>query len=249
MENIVNSLHYFFRAAEDSNCNQNKYVLLVGIFVWAVVFFISYKKDIKQLNKTFMRVMGFILLSLQLAITIWLFTIRSNPLEDALPLYFCRMSSITIGFSLMIYKIKGKVVNFFALFSIFGASIALLVPDMESYNFPHITTFSYILIHSMLIFESMYVVRTSGVNLSKNSIIKITAGIVIPIHIINILLNSNYSYTMQLPSILGIIPREFSALFIAATTFSIVVIVQLFKNAGDEIRESVAEKFELGKRV
>lgn len=248
MDNIVNSLHYFFRAAEDINYEQNKYILLVSIFIWAIVFFISYKKDIKQLNKTFMRIMGFTLISLQLGITIWLFIIRSNPFEDALPLYFCRMASITIGFSLMVYKIKCKVVNFFALFSIFGASIALLVPDMESYNFPHITTISYILIHSMLLFESMYVVRTSGVDLSRNSNIKITAGIIIPIHIINIFLKSNYAYTMQLPSILGVIPQEFSALFIVATTVSVVEIVQLFKNSGDGIRECVTEKFELNNR-
>lgn len=247
MKNLQTGLHYFFRTSEDINYMQNKYLMFACVMIWAVVFFVSYRKNIKKLNIEFIRVSGFTLLSLQLAVCIWLLSVRSNPLFDSLPLYFCRMASIVIGYSLMRYRIKGKVVNFFALFSVFGASIALLVPVMENYNFPHITGVTYILIHSLLLFESMYVVRTSGVNLSRNTIIKISAAVIIPIHILNIVIGSNYAYTMKLPSILSVIPDQCAAVFIVATTVYTVIIVQMVKNSGNTIRETISEKIVFGR--
>ncbi len=247
MDNLVGGLSYFFRGTEDKNFVQSKEVLIVGILICIVVFFISCKKDIKKLNKTFIRIMGFLLFSFQLGITIWFFLVKKELLKEGLPLYFCRISSIVVGFSLMLYKIKGKIVNFFAIFSVFGASIALLVPNMEAYNFPHITTISYMAIHGMLLFESIYLVRTSGVSLSRNTIIKLTIGVVFPIHIVNLVLGSNYAYTVDLPSVLKTIPQQFSAVFIALTTILIVEIVQWCKDRKKGLEDCLVENVTIQK--
>ena len=229
MSSIQNGLQYFFRTAEDPGYVQNHYLLLASILAWAIIFLVAYKKDITKMNTAAIRFIGFSLFSLQVLITLWFVFARHSAVKDSMPLYFCRMSSLIIGFNLMRNKISGKVTNFFAVFSVVGASIALLVPDMEKYNFPHITGVSYIMIHSLLLLSAMYVVKKSDTLLSRNEIMEMTGFIVIPIHMFNKIFETNYSYTVHLPSILGVIPSALSVGFIYITTVLIMIGIQKLK--------------------
>ena len=226
MNNLQQCLYYLFRTTEDTGYTQNRFLAAICIAVWLSVFIYACKKDMKKIDKRTIRVLGFCLFSIQIMITLWFIYARKNALEDSLPLYYCRISSIVVGYSLMRNRTEGKFTNYFAIFSVFGASVALIVPDMERYNFPHITSVSFILIHSLLLFESMYLLKTSDVRLSLIDTIKITAVVLAPIHIINILFDTNYSYTMDLPSVLGFVPKEASIIVVAAGTIGTVVLIQ-----------------------
>ena len=229
MSNIQNGLQYFFRVAEDPNYVQNKYLVMACLLAWAVIFLVAYRSNMERMNTKAVRAIGFVLFSLQLSVTLYFLFTRENSIHDSLPLYFCRISSLVVGVALMRNKINGKVTNFFALFSIFGASIALMVPDMEHYNFPHFTSVSYIMIHSLLLLGSMYIVKTSKVILSNREVMKIAAVVLVPIHMLNLVLGTNYAYTVLLPSILRVVPRELSIGVVAVSTVLVVIGIQKFK--------------------
>lgn len=229
MNNLENSMQYFFRIAEDPNYIPNSYLSMFCLLAWAVVFLIGYKANLDKINKKYIRGLGFILFSLQIFVTIWFLFSRKNPFEDSLPLYFCRMSSLILGVALIRNKINGKFTNFFALFSVFGASIALLIPDMERYNFPHFTGISFIIIHSILLLTSMYIVKNSELTLSNKDMFKLAALIIVPIHIINLIFGSNYSYTMILPSILVALPEELSVAVVFFVSIFVVMSIQKLK--------------------
>lgn len=118
---------------------------------------------------------------------------------EELPLYLCRFMAIVMPF-LMYYRNKTLFgIMFFSVLA--GTMNAIITPDLK-FGIPHFMYFSYWLLHAGLVLCIMYLVfvyrmlpRFSDI---WRTIIWVNIYMMI-VHLLNYLLNSNYSYTMSKP--------------------------------------------------
>ena len=73
------------------------------------------------------------------------------PFSNSLPLYHCRLAMFAVVF----LPDKWKSKQYFALLGASGAVFALLYPVFDSYDFPHITSFSFLIGHYALLINSL----------------------------------------------------------------------------------------------
>lgn len=146
--------------------------------------------------------------------------------EFGLPLYHCRIAvwALSIG---ILFKIKSPVLVLFALLGIPASLIVLLMRDMHTFAFPHITNFYYLIVHGLIFLISVNYLDYFRVELSKKKILKYTFITHIMIYIVDILLNANYGYLVQLPLIDNEILNKFSFLIVTVIIFCFVCIMNV----------------------
>ena len=75
----------------------------------------------------------------------------SIPFSNSLPLYHCRLAMFAVVF----LPDKWKIKQYFALMGASGAVFALGYPVFDPYDFPHITSFSFLIGHYALLVNSL----------------------------------------------------------------------------------------------
>ena len=73
------------------------------------------------------------------------------PFSNSLPFYHCRLAMFAVVF----LPDKWKSKQYFALLGASGAVFALLYPVFDPYDFPHITSFSFLIGHYALLINSL----------------------------------------------------------------------------------------------
>ena len=73
------------------------------------------------------------------------------PFSNSLPLYHCRLAMFAVVF----LPDKWKIKQYFALLGASGAVFALGYPVFDPYDFPHITSFSFLIGHYALLVNSL----------------------------------------------------------------------------------------------
>ena len=73
------------------------------------------------------------------------------PLANSLPLYHCRLAM----FAVIFLPDKWKIKQYFAILGASGAIFALGYPVFDPYDFPHITSFSFLIGHYALLVNSL----------------------------------------------------------------------------------------------
>ena len=73
------------------------------------------------------------------------------PFSNSLPLYHCRLAMFAVVF----LPDKWKIKQYFALLGASGAIFALGYPVFDPYDFPHITSFSFLIGHYALLVNSL----------------------------------------------------------------------------------------------
>ena len=73
------------------------------------------------------------------------------PFSNSLPFYHCRLAMFAVVF----LPDKWKSKQYFALLGASGAVFALVYPVFDPYDFPHITSFSFLIGHYALLVNSL----------------------------------------------------------------------------------------------
>lgn len=196
-------LKYYFRLNEDLD-----YVLSGDIKFTCIAFLVSSyllffyfnnRGKFSKENKTILKITSIICIVMQFAMIVWYCYYSDNFVQDGLPLYHCRISMFVISFAILFDKEDTLFVKYLALFSIFGASIAFILPDFHHFNPPHITTTNFIVSHSILLFNSLSVLSYSQNKLRFKNIAIIAFSLNLPIFLIDIFVKANYAYLISLP--------------------------------------------------
>ena len=105
------------------------------------------------------------------------------------PLYHCRLAML----SLLLLK-DSKVKTYFALMGLVGGSCAIIHPIFDPYDFPHISSISFIIGHYALLVNSLnYLLRTYKTHpISKNMIVTLTLLLNLGLVVVNHFVNGNY---------------------------------------------------------
>ena len=120
------------------------------------------------------------------------------PLYISLPLYHCRMAM----FALLLLK-DSKVKTYFALMGLVGGCCAIIYPVFDPYNFPHISSISFIIGHYALLVNSLnYLLRTYKTHpISKNMIVTLTLLLNLGLVVVNHFVSGNYGLLRHTPFI------------------------------------------------
>ena len=101
-------------------------------------------------NPKFVRLFKWIQIAQLLALYTWYIGF-SIPFSNSLPLYHCRLAMFAVVFLPDRWKTK----QYFALMGASGAVFALGYPVFDPYDFPHITSFSFLIGHYALLVNSL----------------------------------------------------------------------------------------------
>ena len=121
------------------------YSLMMALLLLSVYASIKYHK-----NPSFIKSMKILQLC-QLAILYSWYVGFQLPLANSLPLYHCRLAMFAVVF----LPDKWPSKQYFALLGASGAVFALGYPVFDPYDFPHITSFSFLIGHYALLVNSL----------------------------------------------------------------------------------------------
>lgn len=138
-------------------------------------------------NPRFVKAFKWIQIAQRLMLYSWYFVFRI-PFTNSLPFYHCRLAMFAVVF----LPDKWRSKQYFALLGASGAVFALGYPVFDPYDFPHITSFSFLIGHYALLVNSliylmnhydktllkkyMIVAYTFGLNLFLVGVNQVTGG-------------------------------------------------------------------------
>jgi hypothetical integral membrane protein (TIGR02206 family) len=172
-------------------------ILVISGFCYGVIRYSRNKSEKIKIRN------GFLLALLTLACTV----IRSMMLlyhgtysiKTDLPLHLCGLLTIAMPF-LMYYKnAKWLSICYFLIFA--GTLQAVITPDLNA-GYGHLTYYTYFIVHTVLVWMPIYVFQVHRIKPTFKHLISsvIVANIyLILVHCINLLLGSNYFYTVHKP--------------------------------------------------
>ena len=151
-------------------------------------------------NPRFVKAFKWIQFVQLLALYAWYIGFRL-PLANSLPLYHCRLAM----FAMIFLPDKWKIKQYFALLGASGAIFALGYPVFDPYDFPHITSFSFLIGHYALLVNSMiYLFNHYDKSLlRKGEIIAYTLSLNLFLIGVNLATGGNYGLLARPPFISG----------------------------------------------
>ena len=144
------------------------------------------------------------------------------PLDDSLPLYHCRMAML----ALLLLK-DSKVKTYFALMGLVGGCCAIIYPVFNPYNFPHISSISFIIGHYALLVNSLnYLLRTYKTHpISKNMIVALTLLLNLGLVVVNQFVSGNYGLLRHTP----FIPDAWLPIKYLAVSVTLIILMIIMK--------------------
>lgn len=121
------------------------YGVMIGLLALSIYASLTYYK-----NPKFIRLFKWIQIAQLLALYTWYIGF-GIPFSNSLPLYHCRLAMFAVVF----LPDKWKTKQYFALMGASGAVFALGHPVFDPYDFPHITSFSFLIGHYALLVNSL----------------------------------------------------------------------------------------------
>ncbi|MEF7522172.1 TIGR02206 family membrane protein [Erysipelothrix rhusiopathiae] len=125
-------------------------------------------------------------------------------LNDALPLYPCRILQI-ITIILLITK-QERIYEVLGLLGIPAAVTALILADTSGFSFPNAMFIQFFVGHSMMILVPLYMKYRYHFSIQESAtvgVIKMVGGYFVVVSFINHLLHTNYGYVSAPPSALS----------------------------------------------
>ena len=144
------------------------------------------------------------------------------PLNISLPLYHCRM----VMLALLLLK-DSKVKTYFALMGLVGGCCAIIYPVFDPYNFPHISSISFIIGHYALLVNSLnYLLRTYKTHpISKNMIVTLTLLLNLGLVVVNHFVSGNYGLLRHTP----FIPDAWLPIKYLAVSVTLIILMIIMK--------------------
>ena len=152
------------------------------------------------------------------------------PLDDSLPLYHCRMAML----ALLLLK-DSKVKTYFALMGLVGGCCAIIYPVFDPYNFPHISSISFIIGHYALLVNSLnYLLRTYKTHpISKNMIVTLTLLLNLGLVVVNHFVSGNYGLLRHTP----FIPDAWLPIKYLAVSGALIILMIIMKKGLEHFEE------------
>lgn len=152
------------------------------------------------------------------------------PLDDSLPLYHCRMAML----ALLLLK-DSKVKTYFALMGLVGGCCAIIYPVFDPYNFPHISSISFIIGHYALLVNSLnYLLRTYKTHpISKNMIVTLTLLLNLGLVVVNHFVSGNYGLLRHTP----FIPDAWLPIKYLAVSVTLIILMIIMKKGLEYFEE------------
>lgn len=188
---------YFLRSEPDYAIHLPFYTsLLNGFFI--LLLFHSAKRY--ATDSSIRRRWAWVNLAQQASLYAWYFFETDLYLLEGLPLYYCRI--VMTGLSLLILwkKEEHPLASYLTYLGVFGGCVALLIPNIDPYRFPHITNFSYFIGHFVMLFNCFCLLLTQKQTLSTRQLVSYTGIMTSLILLCNLVLHTNYSYLLHLPA-------------------------------------------------
>ena len=156
-----------------------------------------------------------------ISLCIW-YIWQGFPLDDSLPLYHCRMAML----ALLLLK-DSKVKTYFALMGLVGGCCAIIYPVFDPYNFPHISSISFIIGHYALLVNSLnYLLRTYKTHpISKNMIVTLTLLLNLGLVVVNHFVSGNYGLLRHTP----FIPDAWLPIKYLAVSVTLIILMIIMK--------------------
>ncbi len=168
-------------------------VICCAMLLWKKREQLTKKSAIKILLVTMLTIQVFLLYY-------WYITTGYSGLNESLPLYNCRVAILfTIAALLTENKIAKNIACYWGLG---GGIIAILLPNMDPFSWPHVTQLSFFMGHFALLLSSLYIFMTDNMTFNKKSLINIlifSTTFHILVALLNFRMKSNYCMVYQFP--------------------------------------------------
>ena len=184
-------MEYFFRHNPDQGFDFNMTLVRLGL-----IFFVLFVYKIRNKKQALPIVLSLSAI-MQLVLFFWY---SKNPdlfIKEGLPLYHCRIAGLMIPIAYLIKK--ENIQSYFANLAIIGTLVAFAIPDPSKFAWPHITNITYIANHYLLIGSGLLIGIKNKKSIDMKNIFTISLGMNILISMVNLKLNTNYSYLSQVP--------------------------------------------------
>ncbi|QRG86255.1 TIGR02206 family membrane protein [Bulleidia sp. zg-1006] len=185
------------------------YVSAIIVMALEMVFCLKYH------DKAWLKKFFWLFQLIQLVILYGFYMVQRISISISLPLYHCRAAM----FSLMFMK-DSKLKKMFAVIGIFGGLLAIFIPIMDKYAWPHVTLVSFYWGHFALFGNSLLYLLETKKKLSLKEIIGINLLIDVFLALVNELTNGNYGFLRETPLIAG---WSFLARLVCVTLFFCLV--------------------------
>ena len=166
---------------------------------------------------------SFVVMLLDLLLRIYTHTL--DILID-LPLFLCDIVALILP--VIILRENRKWLGILYFWAVAGTMQALLTPDLNG-GFPTFEFFRYFIMHGGIVSAVIYCVIVMKINITWRDLwnaVLYTQVYIVGVHIINLVLRSNYSYTMAKPQ--GATVLDFLGVWPWYILFSEVVMIILF---------------------
>lgn len=137
----------------------------------------------------------------------WYIFTQYSGLTQSLPLYGCRIATLSFVLGIFSSKPIFKLIGTFL--GLYGSILALLLPNLDPFTPPHLTTITYIVGHVLLLCMSCYYLKYEIELFTRKNIRKAIIWINIMfcmVWLIDVLTQTNYSYFNESP----IFPERFT---------------------------------------
>jgi len=171
------------------------FVLLTILLIWIANSYLNEKQQVYLGTGLSLFVMLAMFCRMGLLHSQGLFSYKTE-----LPLYICRLVTFFLPF-MMFYKSQ-KMFGVLYFWILAGTFNALVTPDID-FGFPHYTAIIYWILHGGLVSTILYAIFVYKMRpKAKDMITAFWIGLVYlgSIHGFNLLIDANYSYTMQKPA-------------------------------------------------
>lgn len=246
-------LRDFFRAKEDGfifPMYGKIHILILIIFIIGI--YIIYKGYFglkrKETNRKFINILLFILLIDQIILYLWQVGSGYFNWAMSLPLYHCR---ICVWFLIIGIYFENSFFKTLGLYwGALGSTLAMLVPDLYNFSFPHFTNIQFFVVHVLmgwvitdLIFREKYIPNKSD-NIKS---IYFTNLFNIVLIMFNLIMKRywpkiNYGYMLELPVFDDLLPSSIQPITMFLMFNFVMLAFSLISKKLNNKREEINEK-------
>lgn len=220
-----------------------EHVLMLIVLFALVYLMIRYgRRGFKDEKNKLRNTMLVILFLQQASLYAWYFFNDKFNVQDALPLYPCRIWLIAA--ILLLLTKSDRLYAIVYLMGVPSAVLAFMIPDTGGYGFPNIMFIQFVIGHAMLIIIPIYMYYCRGMRLNSKiakDCVKVFCVYMISVSIVNHLTGGNYGYVSAPPLGIEVKPPWdfiYPIGYLIFSLASLVIWYKVSKMAGRKLKSS-----------
>lgn len=177
---------------------QHFYALIVFALITIMAIWFGWKSN-DRTKQQIGFIIAFIAFSIMVFDLIYRLATKTLDILGDLPLFLCDL--VVCILPIVIWKRNRKWLGILYFWAVAGTLQALITPELKS-GFPSFEYFRYFIMHAGIVSAVVYCIVVWKINITWRDFLNAilyAQFYIIGIHIINIFLESNYSYTMRKP--------------------------------------------------